>query len=604
LLLLVAGIAAPARAQETATPAKKVAPVVRPAHEYRVDFSAERVEVDGDLHALELQGNVRVQAQRYRLSSDRLQLTRWPRGVEAQGASNVAFCPCDDPPVLLRVKNATLAPPTDALFDQTTLEVFGLPVFWLPALWLRAPTRLGLIFPRLAYRGADGLFAGTGVYVPLQVSDGRVTRSLALAGGAYSAGGARLEGEFDSEASTSRVAWDHVQHSALEIDAHGSAALSEAQFAYHVSALRGERARVEPSSLEVASRRTDRATASVSHVDEFALGFALRADAPRAGAFRDFGAVGPELYLGAARDLGPNAAYDAFASARTSSVAGNHAKTGLTERATLTANARPGPFGLGLTLAQAGDLEVSERRSDGLVRAGAEARASLPLLRSFGSISHFVEPLIVARGIVDGAPRGSSFNSTHTLVVAGGVDTSLGERSSRHAASLSVRGGALQASQAGGAPELVAMARVAADTHYLMLAESQAVLGAEPTLVSLSRARIGAADQLHLALRADGASHGSPARARLLFDESWFDWPRPFVDRNGWSAGSELAVPWPLGLTSSASADYDLTARALLAVWGGLGYRHPCGCLAISSFVGHRVGREGIDAWVGFDLAP
>ena len=47
----------------------------------------------------------------------------------------------------------------------------------------------------------------------------------------------------------------------------------------------------------------DRARVSISHVDELALGFGVRADAPRAGALRDFGAAGPELYLGAARAL-------------------------------------------------------------------------------------------------------------------------------------------------------------------------------------------------------------------------------------------------------------------------------------------------------------
>jgi len=26
--------------------------------------------------------------------------------------------------------------------------------------------------------------------------------------------------------------------------------------------------------------------------------------------------------------------------------------------------------------------------------------------------------------------------------------------------------------------------------------------------------------------------------------------------------------------------------------------------LAVSSFVGHRVGRAGFDAWLGFDLSP
>ncbi len=581
--------------------ARAADPPPRPAHEYRVDFAADKVQVDGELGSLQLDGNVHVQAQRYRLKSERLHLERGPRGVEADGAADVAFCTCDDPPVRLRVSHATLAPPTDALFSNPKLEVLGLPVFWLPGLWLRAPTRVGLTFPRLSYRGQDGFFAGGGAYFPLQVDDGRVTRSLTVGAGAYLLRGARLEAELDTEASSSRVAWDHVDRSALEIDAHGSAALSEANFAYRVDALRGARAPVESSVLEIAARRTDRARVSVSHVDEFALGFGVRADAPRAGALRDFGAAGPELYLGAARALGSNAAYDAFASARTTVSEGNHSQSALFERATLSANARPGPLGIDLTAAQSGALQVGEFRNEAQLRGGAQTRIGLPLLRDFGSIAHLLEPVLVARGLLDAAPVGSQLNGTRTLLAAGGLDSSLGQRTTRQAVSVSLRGGALEHA---GDVALVAMARTTADARGIGVAQSFAVLGAEPAMVSLTRLRLGATDGLHLLMHADGASHGSPALARVLFDETWFDPARPFLDRNGWSGGSELSVPWTRSLSTSGALDYDLTSRELLAAWGGVGYHHPCGCLAVASFVGHRVGRGGFDAWVGFDLAP
>ncbi|HWZ88089.1 MAG TPA: hypothetical protein VNW92_04545 [Polyangiaceae bacterium] len=573
--------------------------------EYRVEFSSDRLEVDGELGSLKLDGNVRVQAQRYRLKSPHLELRRGPRGVEADGSADLAFCTCDDPPVKLRVRKALLAPPTDALFGPTTLQVGGLPVLWLPGLWLRAPTRFGLIFPRLSYRGADGVFAGGGAYFPLDVDEGRVTKSLTLGAGAYLVRGARLEAELDTEASSSRVAWDNVQHSALEVDAHGSAALSDATFAYRVDALRGARAPVESSLLEVAARRTDRARVSVSHVDEFALGFGVRADAPRAGALRDFGAAGPELYLGSARALGENAAYDAFGSARTTVMTGNHSQTALIERATLSANARPGPLGLSLTGAESGALQVGELRSDGLLRGGLQARLGLPLLRAFGTLAHFVEPVLVARGLVSSEPRGSQLNGTRTLLAAGGIDTSLGDRAERRAASLSLRAGALERSDANpGQATPVAMTRTTVDAHFIGASQAFALLGQSPAMISLSRLRFGASDELHLLLHADGGRNGTPAEARVLFDETWFDPARPFLDRNGWSAGSELSIPWTRAFSTTGSLDYDLSEQELLAAWGGLGYRHPCGCLAVSGFLGHRVGREGFDAWVGFDLAP
>lgn len=579
----------------------RAAEVPRATREYRVEFSADRVQVDGDLGRLELDGNVRVQAQRYRLKSPHLELRRGPRGVQATGRADLAFCTCDDPPVKLRVSRATLAPPTDALFDNPTLEVWGLPVLWLPALWLRAPTRFGLTFPRLSYRGADGFFAGTGAYFPLQVVDGRVTKSLTAGLGAYLLRGARVEAEFDTEASSSRVAWDHLRSSALEVDARGSAALSGATFAYRVDAVRGARAPVESSSLEVAARSTDRVRIGVSRVDELTLGFGLRADAARAGALRDFGAIGPELHLGSAQGLGSSAAYDAFATARTLATAGNHSQTALSERVTVSATVRPGPLGIGFSAAQSGDLQVAEARADGLLRTGLQARVGLPLTRSFGSLVHFLEPILVARGLFEATPRGTDLNDTRTVLGAAGVDTSLGDRGTRRAASLSARVGALQGPRDS---SFVAMTRTTIDSHFGGASQSFALLDRPFSAISLSRVRLGAADALHLLVHADGASRGSPAQARRLFDENWFDPARPFLDRDGWSGGTEISVPWTRALSSTASVDYDLTARSLLGAWGGLGYRHPCGCLAVASFVGHRVGRAGFDAWVGFDLAP
>ncbi len=576
--------------------------------EYRVEFAADRVEVDGELGSLELDGNVRVQAQRYLLRSQHLQLRRGPRGVEAEGTADVAFCPCDDPLVRLRVSHATLAPPTDALFSNARLEIGSVPLLWLPGLWLRAPTRMGLTFPRISYRGQDGVFAGGGAYVPLGVEDGRVTRSLTLGAGGYTTGGVRLEAELDTEQGTSRVAWDHIEHSAVELDAHGAVPLSGANIAYRVDALRGARAAVVSSSLEVAARRTDRARIGISHVDELALGFGVRADAPRAGAWRDLGAAGPELYLGAARGLGDSSTVDAFALARTTTTTGNHSQTALFERGTLSTTLRPGPIGIGLSAAQAGSLQLSELNREGLLRGGVSARIGLPLLKSYGGLVHFVEPLLVARGLGD-VSRITSAEALgeRTLLAAGGLDTSLGERSTRQALSLALRAGVLEHSltlDGSGATSFVASSRAGADSHWVGLAQSFALLGDDPALISLSRLRLGASDGLHLSLRADGASHGSPARARALFDESWFDPARPFLDRDGWSGGSELTVPWTRALSTSGSLDYDLTSRELLAAWGGLGYHHPCGCLAVASFVGHRVGRGGFDAWLGFDLAP
>jgi hypothetical protein len=70
------------------------------------------------------------------------------------------------------------------------------------------------------------------------------------------------------------------------------------------------------------------------------------------------------------------------------------------------------------------------------------------------------------------------------------------------------------------------------------------------------------------------------------------------------SLGAELAIPWASWLTSEFGGDYDATADELLAVSSSLSYRHPCGCLSAVAWAGHRVGRDGFDAWLGVHLLP
>ncbi|HEY4158016.1 MAG TPA: hypothetical protein VGM29_07960 [Polyangiaceae bacterium] len=581
-----------------ASPAEPVAPT--PAREYRVDFSADRVEVDPKLGTLELDGNVHVNAQRYQLTSEHLRLNRGPRGVEADGSSRVAFCACPDAPITLHATSATLAPPTDALFSNAAVEVGGVPVLWLPGLWLRAPTRVGLTLPGVSYRGQDGFLVGAGAHLPLLVDAGQVKSALDVGVGTYVARGARVETELTTESSTSRVAWDHVGNSALEIDAHGSGSTSGETVAFRADAERGPRGRIAPSSLDLAARRMDRARVGLVHAGDLVVGLGLRTDIARGSSLRDYGAFGPELFVGYGTGLGSSASVDLLGATRTTVLDG-HALTHLSQRAELSGELRPGPLGVGLRLGDTSVLDVSEKRVDGDVRTGAESRVGLPLVRQFGRIAHWLEPLALARGIVDTVPRGEATRSQRTAILSAGVDTSLGDRAARQAASLSLRGAWLRDARAA---EPALTSRLAADARYVGASERVAYLTDQRSLVSLSRVRFGANESLHLGLHADGASVDSAARARPLFDEEWLETPVPLLDRPGWNAGAQVGVPLGASLSVGAGSEYDLTARRLLAASSLVRYRHNCGCLALAAFVGHRLGRGGVDAWLGLDLMP
>jgi hypothetical protein len=77
-----------------------------------------------------------------------------------------------------------------------------------------------------------------------------------------------------------------------------------------------------------------------------------------------------------------------------------------------------------------------------------------------------------------------------------------------------------------------------------------------------------------------------------------------FSGSDGWSVGGRLGIPLLRGFRSVAEVDYDLAHSALLGIRGTLGYRHPCGCFALTAWGGHRAGRAGVDSWLAVDLAP
>lgn len=111
-------------------------------------------------------------------------------------------------------------------------------------------------------------------------------------------------------------------------------------------------------------------------------------------------------------------------------------------------------------------------------------------------------------------------------------------------------------------------------------------------------------DSVNLSSYLEGRCEVDSALARWLSADPsfapWADW----FDREGWTLGGSLAIPWANWLASDFGADYDLSAEALLSVRGAVGYRHPCDCLAAVAWAGQRIGRRGTSAWLMVDLAP
>lgn len=585
----------------------------KPGEPFWLDFSAGRVDVDANSNELELSDQVVVRVDRYRLTSDRMKLYRGPRGIVVDGSGRVAFCPCPDPPVSIGFSSVTVAPPTDLLIEQPTLRVGGVPVMWLPYLWLRSPGRVGILPPRVAWRAQDGLLLGSGVHLPFGPKPDHGRRSaLDLRAAGYVKGGGELDGNMATPTTSTRVRWDHLRRSLLELDAHGAAAGPHAaSVAWQLDAIRGARGLQGTILLEPAARRYDRAGLSALRARGAGLlSMGVRADAVRGGPLDRFGAVGPRAHLGFGGALGDVGDIDSGVDVQTVHAAGYGSATLAVQRLEIGMAARPGPLSASVRARDELDAGTTGSAGGVLLQSAGRARVGLPLLRTYGSgpgpIVHRVEPFIEGGG---GVATGRSAVFAEPELVDGGLvsavaglDNALGSTPDRAAGTLGVRGGYV--GRATG-PEPAVSGRAGATLGWLALRSDLAWLPRHRRdVIEATRLRLGREDGLHVTGYVEGRSGASPTLARLLVADA-FDAPKAgWFDRSGLSTGGELGVPWTDWLASSVAGDYDLETRQLLAIRGSLAYRHPCGCLALVAWAGHRIGRPGVDAWMSVDLAP
>jgi len=186
-----------------------------------LDVRADEVSVDTRLLELELKGNVHADA-------PPLKLKRTPIGVVVDGDGRLAFCPCLGTPLTIAFSGATVAPPGDLILRSPRLLVFGLPVFWLPVFWLRSSSRVGLLPPDVAWRGADGMYLGGGLHLPWTKGD--PSNGVDVRAGGYFKGGFAASVDLTTPSSFTRVQFDRLAGSTLGgdqgviVDARGAIA--------------------------------------------------------------------------------------------------------------------------------------------------------------------------------------------------------------------------------------------------------------------------------------------------------------------------------------------------------------------------------------------
>jgi hypothetical protein len=122
--------------------------------------------------------------------------------------------------------------------------------------------------------------------------------------------------------------------------------------------------------------------------------------------------------------------------------------------------------------------------------------------------------------------------------------------------------------------------------------------------LTIAELRVGEERGVFLGGHAAGQIGDVPTLGRLLlggWDAPWVPW---LSGPQGWTVGGGAGIPWTRSVVTVADADYDAHSGTLLGVRGMVGYHHPCGCLAVTAWGGHRAGRAGVDSWVAVALSP
>lgn len=570
-----------------------------------LELHAGHVEIEGPLKQLRLSKGVELTVHRYRVTADRLNLERTPQGIVVEGDGRVAFCPCEGPPLTVGFTRATVAPPTDLLLRNNTFRACGVPVFWLPAFWVRSPNKLGLLTPQLAWRGSDGPWLSSGAHVPLSGKAG-ATSAAELLTGVYLKGGVDLGLQLRTSTSKTWLRWDHLAQSFWVLDSSGYSPKQEkVSLAWNVDTVLGARGKSGAISFERATRTHDRVRAELSVADTnslYALG--LQGDLRRASPLGESGDVGTSARWAVGTPLGDFGRVDSstqfvgrMSGFEQPRIVAQHASE-------LGFDARPGPLSVRGTAHERWLLGSGANRVFDAGLLGAELRVGLPLVAQFGknrSLAHWLEPFVMANASLRGmgaAYQGRAVSPISTLQM--GLTNKVAPRGEPSAVSVQFRAGAI--AEFGRVTHALA-SRWLASANWYALGGDIGWAGRDSWL-STARARLGKLDRISLRSRLEGRGHTEPMAVRWLLDESWSPWHLGWLSKAGWLLSEDIDLMLGYQVAVSGGVAYDVVREQFVSKRVSASYRHPCGCLAISSVMGWRVGRSGWDAWIAFDLMP
>ncbi len=598
-----------------------------------LDVRADEVTVDVRMRELELRGHVHADAPPFHLSADALKLHRTSHGIIVEGDGRLTFCPCLGTPLSLGFQQVTVAPPGDLFLKSPRLEVFHLPIFWLPFFWLRAPSKVGLLPPEIAWRGVDGLFLGEGVHLPWHGRDGDVV--VDLHAGGYINGGFAVDATARTDATTTRVRIDELQsQSGLLVDARGAfvrdAGPLRARTAWDFDLLRGARGVQSTTELDAASRPFDVGAAEASvDASSFIVATGVRTAAFRGGDLLTSDAAGPYVTVAHDAALGRVGAYDATVDGSVLHETGGGSLALAHAQAGVLLAGRASWVGLSASVRATADAATDSTQTGAIGAVLARAEGTLPLVRSFETsdhadpLRHRIEPFVSVAALASDATgalsalaaRSMAFLAQSALSAASG-EAGIAAAGVRTALARWARGDGVEVeANAGGVVDSAGVAHGAVRWRALAGGSVVGLLGEGAHAFSSAgssssgnafvlRARVGAERSgpmvsAHVAAR-DGVD---PVTARLLTDAP-LEPAAGLLATPGYSGGVRASVPWTRWLTTRGGVDMDLSQLVLTAASGTIELRDTCGCFRLRLNAAHRLGRDGVDVWATVDLVP
>ncbi len=529
-----------------------------------------------------------VEAGRLKLRAERLKVRRRPDGaLEVEGPVVASACACDPPAVSVEAARLVVTDRGEVRATDASLRLFGARALPLPWLSLRSPSQVGLLPPTLAWRAADGPFAGAGAHVPLGAA-----RSLDLHTGAYLRGtGVDSVATLDTERARLRARWERLHGDRVTLAGRASVPGAEAVNA-SIDVVRGPGVGRAALDLDSAARPRDRLDVAVGAGTAGVSAFAY---APRGlgRAWSGLRVVAPvEL---AARSGSLSVVGDALSLASS-----GQAVSVARARALATAGGFVGIVRMDLR-ADAAAWVASEASGGGVGGASGSLAVGVgvPVARAVGGgWVHVVDPGLRA-AVFAADERGAGASFAPSVVARGraglvslALASSLGPPG-RGVASASIEPGLLATADR---VEPLARARLGARGD-LARAELEGAVVARGALY-VARADLG---PRALFARAGLESlHGSnPVETRALgLDDA---------ARARWFATDGTTVRAGLGgssgaLFADASRVWGLPGGVALADEARVGYRPRCLCLEVTALGARRLGRDGVDVAVSVAL--